>query len=152
MIFSSICQLIHIYMASTLLRRKQCHIPTIHINVAHTLTPSSWTFSRLNQSYFHTSSIAMDGSTRNPTKEGDKNNGDHGSTDGELNQWKFRAPYKVHENDPNFYVRYQASCHCGKVKYQLSREKPLDSKFCHCTTCQKLHGTGDVQFPFQIMS
>ncbi|CAF9904078.1 MAG: hypothetical protein HETSPECPRED_003348 [Heterodermia speciosa] len=71
-------------------------------------------------------------------------NGDHGELEGDHNQWKFRAPYKVHDNDPNFKTRYHASCHCGKVQYQLSREKPLDSKFCHCTTCQKLHGA-----PFQ---
>ncbi|MCJ1225607.1 hypothetical protein MMC12_002256 [Toensbergia leucococca] len=61
-----------------------------------------------------------------------------------LDDWKYRAPYKVHENDPNFDVRYEGGCHCGRVKYQLSREKPLDSKFCHCTTCQTLHGA-----PFQ---
>lgn len=57
-----------------------------------------------------------------------------------LDEWKTRAPYKVHENDPNFNVRYEGACHCGRVKYQLSREKPLDAKYCHCTTCQKLHG------------
>lgn len=71
-------------------------------------------------------------------------NGDEGNTEGGLNEWKHRAPYKVHDNDPNFHARYEASCHCGKVQYQLSREKPLDSKYCHCTTCQKLHGA-----PFQ---
>ena len=57
-----------------------------------------------------------------------------------LDDWKYRAPYKVHENDPNFNVRYEGGCHCGRVKYQLSREKPLDAKYCHCTTCQTLHG------------
>lgn len=67
-------------------------------------------------------------------------NGDAGEMEGEHNQWKYRAPYKVHENDKNFSVRYEGSCHCGKVKYQLSRDKPLDAKFCHCTTCQKIHG------------
>ena len=67
-------------------------------------------------------------------------NGDDGSTAGELNEWKKRAPYKVHGNDPDFQVRYSGSCHCGKVKYQLSREKPLDAKYCHCHTCQKIHG------------
>ena len=72
------------------------------------------------------------------TANGD--NGDPGHLEGDHNQWKFRAPYKVHENDENFNARYRASCHCGKIKYQLSREKPLDSKYCHCTTCQKLHG------------
>ena len=67
-------------------------------------------------------------------------NGDDGSTEGELNEWKHRAPYRVHDNDPNFHVRYSGSCHCGRVQYQLSREKPLDAKYCHCTTCQKIHG------------
>ena len=55
-------------------------------------------------------------------------------------EWKTRAPYKIHESDKDFHVRYEGGCHCGRVRYQLSREKPLDSKFCHCTTCQKLHG------------
>lgn len=67
-------------------------------------------------------------------------NGDNGELEGELNQWKFRAPYKVHESNEDFHARYEGSCHCGKVKYQLSREKPLDAKFCHCATCQKIHG------------
>ncbi|CAD6568069.1 MAG: hypothetical protein ASARMPRED_001401 [Alectoria sarmentosa] len=63
-------------------------------------------------------------------------NGDEGNTEGEFNEWKHRAPYKVHDNDPNFHARYEASCHCGKVRYQLSREKPLDSKYCHCAPFQ----------------
>lgn len=58
-----------------------------------------------------------------------------------LDEWKERAPYKVQDNDPNFNARYEGACHCGRVKYQLSREKPLDAKYCHCTTCQKLHGS-----------
>lgn len=60
--------------------------------------------------------------------------------DGEHNEWKFREPYKVHENYPNFKALYEGSCHCGRVQYQLSREKPLDAKYCHCSTCQTLHG------------
>ncbi|EPE33858.1 Mss4-like protein [Glarea lozoyensis ATCC 20868] len=64
--------------------------------------------------------------------------------EGEHNEWKFRVPYKVHENDKNFKALYEGSCHCGRVQYQLSREKPLDAKFCHCSTCQTLHGA-----PFQ---
>lgn len=62
--------------------------------------------------------------------------------EGEKNEWKFRAPYKVHskENDGDFKALYEGSCHCGRVQYQLSREKPLDAKYCHCTTCQVLHG------------
>ena len=61
------------------------------------------------------------------------------STEG-LNEWKKRAPYRIHEPNEKFPVRYEANCHCGKVKYQLSRQEPLDSKLCHCTTCQTQHG------------
>ncbi|KAL8680269.1 MAG: hypothetical protein Q9224_002172 [Gallowayella concinna] len=80
----------------------------------------------------------------NATYNANGDNGDMGSTEGELNEWKHRPPYKVHDKQENFKVRYEASCHCGKVQYQLSREKPLDAKYCHCTTCQKIHGA-----PFQ---
>jgi len=59
-------------------------------------------------------------------------------------EWKNRAPYRIHDSNENFHALYDASCHCGKVKYQLSREKPLDSKLCHCTTCQTQHAA-----PFQ---
>lgn len=61
------------------------------------------------------------------------------STEGK-HEWKQRPPYRVHEDPEGFDVKYEASCHCGKVKYQLSREEPLDSKLCHCTTCQTQHG------------
>lgn len=54
--------------------------------------------------------------------------------------WKKRAPYRIHEKNEGFQKVYDAACHCGKVRYQLSREKPLDSKLCHCTTCQTQHG------------
>lgn len=57
-----------------------------------------------------------------------------------ISEWKQRAPYRVHEKADNFDVKYEANCHCGKVKYQLSRREPLDSKLCHCTTCQTQHG------------
>lgn len=60
--------------------------------------------------------------------------------DGEHNEWKFKAPYKIHSDDEKFNALYTGSCNCGRVQYQLSREKPLSAKFCHCTTCQVLHG------------
>ena len=55
-------------------------------------------------------------------------------------EWKHREPYRIHDKQENFEVKWNGSCHCGKVKYELSREKPLASKYCHCTTCQRLHG------------
>lgn len=59
-------------------------------------------------------------------------------------QWKHREPYRIHDKQEDFPVKWEGKCHCGKVTYQLSREKPLASKYCHCTTCQRLHGS-----PFQ---
>jgi hypothetical protein len=63
-------------------------------------------------------------------------------TDRPEDEWKHREPYAVHdgERDEKFDVKWEGSCHCGKVTYQLSREKPLAAKYCHCTTCQRLHG------------
>lgn len=60
-------------------------------------------------------------------------------------EWKHRAPYTYHESDEGFDVKWEGGCHCGKVQYQLSREKPLASKYCHCTTCQRLHGVSLFQ-------
>ncbi|KAK6852363.1 hypothetical protein PG995_010914 [Apiospora arundinis] len=54
-----------------------------------------------------------------------------------------RPPYQA--ADPAaFDKKLQGSCHCGRVKYWLSREQPLNAKFCHCRGCQVLHGS-----PFQ---
>lgn len=93
-------------------------------------------------SHFHTTTFKMAPSaTEKPqAKSSGSNSSD---VEGEQNEWKFRAPYKVHENKDGggFNTLYEASCHCGRVKYQLSREKPLDAKYCHCTTCQVLHGS-----------
>lgn len=58
-----------------------------------------------------------------------------------ISEWKQRPPYRVHDKADDFDVKYEANCHCGKVQYQLSRREPLDSKLCHCTTCQTQHGT-----------
>lgn len=60
--------------------------------------------------------------------------------DGEHNDWKFRAPYKIHDNG-HFKAVLEGGCHCGKVRYQLSRDRPLKAKFCHCSTCQRIHGS-----------
>lgn len=41
--------------------------------------------------------------------------------------------------DIGFIAKYQASCFCGAVRYEVSAD-PVDAKICHCTTCQRLHG------------
>ncbi|TFK33232.1 Mss4-like protein [Crucibulum laeve] len=56
-----------------------------------------------------------------------------------------RPPYALPEDsDKPFKAVYTGACFCEKVKFEIAREKPLDAKFCHCPTCQKLHGA-----PFQ---
>lgn len=75
-------------------------------------------------------------------KDGAVSNGSsNAEIEGSHNEWKFRAPYKIHDDNADFKAIYEGSCHCGKVQYQLSREKPVSAKYCHCTTCQVLHGT-----------
>lgn len=66
--------------------------------------------------------------------------GAHNMPEEEREAWKHRVPYRVHDNDENFVTKWRGSCHCGKTKYQLSRDRPLVAKYCHCTTCQRLHG------------
>ena len=38
-----------------------------------------------------------------------------------------------------FAAKYEASCHCGAVRYQV-RADPVDAKLCHCRICRKTHG------------
>ena len=70
------------------------------------------------------------------------------TTHREEDQWKFKAPYKIHDDAKGFDTKWKGKCHCGKVHYELSRDKPLASKYCHCTTCQRLHGVCYPLRPF----
>jgi len=62
----------------------------------------------------------------------------------ENEDWKSQPPYRTTEANAEFDKKWTAHCSCGRVKYWLSRERPLASKFCHCKDCQSLHGA-----PFQ---
>ncbi|PLX99460.1 MAG: hypothetical protein C0622_10430 [Desulfuromonas sp.] len=42
-------------------------------------------------------------------------------------------------NDPEFILKYRAACFCGAVRYEVCAD-PVDAKYCHCKTCQTLHG------------
>lgn len=55
-----------------------------------------------------------------------------------------RPPYSLADSSKPFNRVYTGSCFCEKVKFEISREKPLDAKYCHCKGCQVLHGA-----PFQ---
>jgi hypothetical protein len=41
--------------------------------------------------------------------------------------------------DEDFVPKYQASCYCGTVRYEVCAD-PVDAKICHCLACQRLHG------------
>lgn len=90
---------------------------------------------------------------------------DNEEISGEKNEWKFREPYKIHKEDggDKFDAVLEGHCHCEKVRshcfwksrhgagtlhssvfqvhFQLSRDAPLSAKYCHCTTCQVIHGS-----------
>jgi hypothetical protein len=54
--------------------------------------------------------------------------------------WRDEPPYRTAPTNRHHDKKHTAQCHCGRVKYWLSRERPLASKYCHCTDCQALHG------------
>ncbi|KAK6581779.1 hypothetical protein PZA11_005476 [Diplocarpon coronariae] len=88
--------------------------------------------------------MSASGSACSQNKETAKSQGhDASAVDGPHNDWKFREPYQIHTND-GFTSVHEGGCHCGKVRYQICREKPLKAKFCHCGTCRRIHGA-----PFQ---
>lgn len=65
----------------------------------------------------------------------------NGGSDSEASEeWKSKPPYRTVGADEDFEKKWTATCHCGRVKYWLSRDKPLSCKFCHCVDCQSLHG------------
>ncbi|KAJ5612058.1 hypothetical protein N7510_005252 [Penicillium lagena] len=57
---------------------------------------------------------------------------------------KHRPPYKIQSAKEFGPVKWRGHCLCGKVSYVLKRDKPLESKYCHCRVCQVNHGA-----PFQ---
>lgn len=61
--------------------------------------------------------------------------------------WKHLPPYREPDND--FKRKVKGSCHCGRVAYWLSREKPLVSKYCHCNDCKTIHGLCNMRFEWK---
>ena len=60
-----------------------------------------------------------------------------GTEDSSQDTWKREAPYAPAAAD--FNVKYTARCMCGAVQYVADSE-PVAAKYCHCTSCQRLHG------------
>lgn len=53
--------------------------------------------------------------------------------------WKHQAPYLPPKDEEDFKTRHKASCLCGEIQYVVDSD-PVAAKFCHCTSCQTLHG------------
>lgn len=51
--------------------------------------------------------------------------------------WQQQVPYQSPEK--GFEAKYTASCLCGQVQYAVDCD-PVAAKYCHCTSCQRLHG------------
>ena len=129
------------------------HSPTSHFCPPHHLYHSPPNYPHPSQHIHSPSSLTTASTTTtrmastSPEKTDPGTSTTRGQEGGNLKQpegpedWKHRAPYRIHESNGDFNALYDGSCHCGKVQFSLSREKPLASKFCHCTTCQRLHGT-----------
>jgi len=96
-----------------------------------------------------------DPSSSNAAQQSAANAADHHNNDGG-DTWRNQLPYQLALSEASdtrsnessatgtFDKKLEASCHCGRVRYWISRDKPLVAKFCHCGGCQKLHGA-----PFQ---
>ena len=48
-------------------------------------------------------------------------------------------PYLLTSQDKSFGIKYTASCMCGAVQYAVDCD-PVAAKYCHCRSCQRLHG------------
>ncbi|OAA59776.1 Mss4-like protein [Niveomyces insectorum RCEF 264] len=56
--------------------------------------------------------------------------------------WKHTLPYNNPHNTKD--AVWQGACYCQAVVYDVTRDRPLSSKYCHCNACKTLHGA-----PFQ---
>ena len=59
-----------------------------------------------------------------------------------ITTWQQSAPYVSPSQDKEFVAKYTASCMCGDVQYAVDCD-PVAAKYCHCTSCQRLHGESD---------
>lgn len=82
--------------------------------------------------------------TMNDANPETKTGAETGAIRNSAESWKSQPPYQTTPSNSHFDKKWTAHCHCGRVKYWLSRERPLATKFCHCVDCQGLHGA-----PFQ---
>lgn len=66
---------------------------------------------------------------------------ENGRIEREGQSWRKEPPYCPPTDEERREAKYVGACNCGRIRYHLTRDKPVASKFCHCTDCQSLHGT-----------
>lgn len=57
--------------------------------------------------------------------------------------WQLDHPYCVPTPKETSEAKWEGSCHCGQIRYFLSRDEPLNSKYCHCSDCQTMHAVSN---------
>lgn len=62
-------------------------------------------------------------------------------------EWRNQPPYRTSPENEHFDKKHTAECNCGRIRYWLSRDAPIASKYCHCKDCQSLHGRSDHKRP-----
>ncbi|KAI1340943.1 Mss4-like protein [Xylariaceae sp. FL0016] len=125
--------------------------PCLHHRNTTTATFTNKHPTSVRSSFFHstphqyqqTANMGKDDHQEKAVSNGKDDHREKAASNGE-DDWKNRPPYRTTRQNSEFEKKYTAHCHCGRVKYWLSREKPLAAKFCHCVDCQALHGA-----PFQ---
>jgi len=55
--------------------------------------------------------------------------------------WKSQPPYALEDPKKPKKALFKGCCHCHDVTFEIYVDKPKGSHFCHCDTCQKLHGS-----------
>ncbi|KAI5309291.1 hypothetical protein KEM55_003583 [Ascosphaera atra] len=64
---------------------------------------------------------------------------------GDEDDWEHQPPYaRAADTEGQPHVEWTGGCQCGRVRYEIYSKRPKSAKFCHCNTCQRMHGA-----PFQ---
>ncbi|KAK9898407.1 hypothetical protein P389DRAFT_166905 [Cystobasidium minutum MCA 4210] len=71
------------------------------------------------------------------SNEKDEHDKEHENKD----DWKKQPPYAPEDPKKPKKALFKGNCHCHDVTFEIYVDKPKGAHFCHCDTCQKLHGS-----------
>lgn len=76
------------------------------------------------------------------SQSNDSNKRQRSEEKGSSDDWKKSPPYAATEDkQKNKKALFTGNCHCHDVTFEIYVDKPKGSHYCHCDTCQKLHGS-----------